>query len=1306
MKLNKYNYIKDNVTPGTVISTGTTSSNTQAINLDRTIWGQQDSGNNIGGDLLCNGNMYVISEDADNPENTLDLLQRYNQMFNDEGNLYVEKAINANTMFLKGDSSILGNLDVRKQILCSSIGTSYLKVWGEANIYGPLIGTTGNFDILNTQDITAGYGDINTITGSNLSYNNGTFNTAKINSLKGDELEFLRGFINELESKELTTEYLTVTKQAHFFELIIDKIKSAGGAVILSPADGFKVDMIQDKGLSWRLLWKADDGEKAISNMWQDGDQAICQTFNNAQVGANYNISNKYYWALVCEAGSTEITNKGTMEPERYNYIDLSKTDYDGTLNPEVGDEIVMLGSQTGDVKRQSAIYISAYKSVDSTLDAPLFCHYKGINDFNLSNHKYTWFAANGNTIRGNLLVESGKTVEEVVANESDKFHFNLLSGTRDFSGSCFYHKIGFQLIGGEIEGCKIGQFETLDVHIDSLDYQKTYTLSFWIKVEKKGFEAELEINYGENYFESEFFYNDEWKKVSITFSGKQYANDYFEFYINAPGGKFQLAGFKIEEGEVKDPIWAPSVQDLETEDVEWYSLRPVTEVIAIDKDKHVNVNLEYEIIRHIGNKEEKVAFDYSNYELDFVFEPVYDGGAFEIGSNGNAVYKRDDIGDWFGYSINEINTFIIEFRVKQNLYERKYIPVVYEPYALLEITDDKIRTAVQDVEGHISEVEQKANSISARVSGVEGSLSTIAVDLEGISTTVSSNYGALNSKIEQTASSLRTEFNNADDEIRSLITVTADEIRSEVMDPFAYLHPNLLRDGGKIGTYQREDSLFYYGSDINNRYFYLTKEIAVGTTLILRLIGRFGWAFDIFEGSWTHGAPRYIIPEELRDKDNTVIDITWKWSNPNPDSALPWLLFRSVAINGHQPTEYYLAEAILIEGDHFPKNFTSEDYANDTFGSIISQTSSEILAQVDNTYVKIIDGNIILNGTTTVQNSEGLRLIGENNEEFKISSESIGTYDEFSKSIFANNNYSQIFSDSWRTFDVNVAQTFILNFTDNFKQGQQVIIKDVDLSGYSTGAGRADLLFDWEIAFINADTGDVLARTTTSTYKINGTFADKFIPRDGKYAMRFTGRLAAIPFSTQAGGNSNWLAGLRVSFKESHSTEAKGQIAYDGLGMNFGGAKTAFFNKENTIIKYDNCGIKIAPNNLCKLTPNSSIWMNMSTPTIQAVNTVSADITGQYIIYVYDNTELLIYTGSNNATVRLGATLAYNGRTIKFKKLGTGSLTISTQNVLGNQTDQTIQTGGNYNATTKSINSNGNLIELVYYDNKWLQLS
>ncbi len=102
-----------------------------------------------------------------------------------------------------------------------------------------------------------------------------------------------------------------------------------------------------------------------------------------------------------------------------------------------------MLGYRgTDDANRQSAIYLAAYNSVDSTLQAPLFCHYKGINDFNLSNHKYTWFAANGNQIRGNVLIESGQSVtdyidENMTEGKSAYVHIayaNSADGSTDFT--------------------------------------------------------------------------------------------------------------------------------------------------------------------------------------------------------------------------------------------------------------------------------------------------------------------------------------------------------------------------------------------------------------------------------------------------------------------------------------------------------------------------------------------------------------------------------------------------------------------------------------------------------------------------------------------------------------------------------------------------------------------------------------------------------------------------------------------------------------------------------------------------------
>lgn len=283
----------------------------------------------------------------------------------------------------------------------------------------------GDVDAKNvtTDNISAVTGSITDLSGSNLQY---------------DEATIKQAVIDALSCVDITTENLTVTKNARFFELLIDKIMAAGGAVLLTPADGFKIDLVTELDDAYRLYWRSTDGEKAISNMWRVGDQAICQTFNNAEVGNNYNISNKYYWALVTAVGSDVID--GT----EYHYIDLSKSDVDGTLNPEIGDEIAMLGYRgTDDVNRQSAIYLAAYHSLDPTLQAPLFCHYKGITDFNLANHKYTWFAANGSEIRGNLRVESGQSLKDYLDNnlptagESAYLHTaysNSADGSVDFT--------------------------------------------------------------------------------------------------------------------------------------------------------------------------------------------------------------------------------------------------------------------------------------------------------------------------------------------------------------------------------------------------------------------------------------------------------------------------------------------------------------------------------------------------------------------------------------------------------------------------------------------------------------------------------------------------------------------------------------------------------------------------------------------------------------------------------------------------------------------------------------------------------
>lgn len=368
MKIAKYNIPKDNSnnsgngTPGSVAQLYGTGANSQVTIAEsakqlaetHTIWGQPFNGTqDVAGDII----------NAQNITNEGDInIKSYNDVSgNHGGNLYADNSVNAKNF----------------------------------------IGKTGDFSekIISTDGI--------------------------IDELLGKNLEYSYANLAEILSQNITTKNLTVTGTAHFFELIIDKIKAAGGAVILSPADGFKVEKVIRTGSYYRLFWKANDGEKAISNMWKIGDQAICRSFNQATIGTSYNVSNKYYWSVVDAKGTT------TINTEDYHYIDIYAINVtsedgaipvcDGEVNPEIGDEIAMLGSRatkddgTPDIERQSAIYISAYSSMDQGLKAPFIAQYTGINDFNLESHRYTWFAHNGNEIRGNFKVSNGETIQDYI---------------------------------------------------------------------------------------------------------------------------------------------------------------------------------------------------------------------------------------------------------------------------------------------------------------------------------------------------------------------------------------------------------------------------------------------------------------------------------------------------------------------------------------------------------------------------------------------------------------------------------------------------------------------------------------------------------------------------------------------------------------------------------------------------------------------------------------------------------------------------------------------------------------------------
>ena len=210
-----------------------------------------------------------------------------------------------------------------------------------------------------TQDIN---GDINTQGDvnfyGNLNYqgvydpNDDLHGNLYIGRVEGTQGHFKYLNADILKATEAYIKNLTVTGSAHFFELIIDKIRSVGGAIMLTPADGFELWGFNVTGSGGRyvyLWWVANDGKNGKTNMWEVGDQALCMSFNDAKVGTSSNVSNKYWWAKVIGTKYPSNPSGANMNycwkpngdsrnPDKVEVLSVTKDQNDNIHHPDYED--------------------------------------------------------------------------------------------------------------------------------------------------------------------------------------------------------------------------------------------------------------------------------------------------------------------------------------------------------------------------------------------------------------------------------------------------------------------------------------------------------------------------------------------------------------------------------------------------------------------------------------------------------------------------------------------------------------------------------------------------------------------------------------------------------------------------------------------------------------------------------------------------------------------------------------------------------------------------------------------------------
>lgn len=234
----------------------------------------------------------------------------------------------------------------------------------------------------------------------------------------------------QIDAGKINAEVLNA-KAAHFAQLIIDELRSAGGAYLLSAAD-CTIDYVEKLNSSknvitsgttayYRCYYKANDNERAIAQKFVVGDQVMHTTYDAADV-VDYSSDNGYYWMAVHEVSSEPVL-KTLQDGKIYpcHWIDLDANNKSATSNtiPQVDDDVVLLGHQVtsgvtptqDDLARQYAIYITAYSnSFDTEVQPPAIVFYQNINSFDLSaanGKKPNYWGRDKVVITGNLKYSS-----------------------------------------------------------------------------------------------------------------------------------------------------------------------------------------------------------------------------------------------------------------------------------------------------------------------------------------------------------------------------------------------------------------------------------------------------------------------------------------------------------------------------------------------------------------------------------------------------------------------------------------------------------------------------------------------------------------------------------------------------------------------------------------------------------------------------------------------------------------------------------------------------------------------------------
>lgn len=1305
-------FVKRNTTKGsegsnvTIKSYSNSSSSSSSSLTSHNIWGQPfDGTNDVTGDMQNVGSITAtgnIQTDGDIIIKQLDT--DGNEVEGGDLTMSVENADaqfsgKENYIFdgkIKGNSAeITNNIEVGGK---GSFGSD-LTVKGISKLKDVTSNNISNADTIRTKNLE--------------SYGNSTLNDVTSNNITN--------------SDTIKTKNLEVTGSAHFFELIIDKIKAAGGAALFTPADGFDIDIVEANGTSgYKLYWQCQDGNgKQRDNMWKVNDQALCMSFNQAKVGTSHSVNNKYYWCLVTDV--SDSSNPTLIDGEYYNYIVISSTVCDGTVNPEKGDSIVMCGYRGADDKaRQSAIYISAYSSLDKGLTAPLLAQYQGINDFNLESHRKSYFDATHSKIIGDFVVEASnknlvdlindvnsqvtenKTnianltvkadgIESTVSSMSNGNGTNLFSFTNanfnDYHCMPAIQMNGFFTLGLGEEFYRVANLGTNGVTGD-------YVVSFDARV-LKGRKA-IKVNFCSVLAEerksvillfSQFkHYVLHFKNVHSDYLNVDSYNGFINFTLTTPDANNQLyvANFMVERGTIPSNNFSLSEADknnFKSNNVftafdKASTVQIVDETIngnAVKAYKQEGLPKDTEYIDILAAYNLQKKFKVENWKVytlsfyaktlrgrhkisNYLYPNLANAGLQNIlykdinGAGTQSAYTA--IGD--GYTLCELDTTWRKFyvhwqphtigaeyqcicgRLSEDKDENGDKVVVYIAEPKLEegyICDENISN--QDT---YSSIKQTAESITSTVSSMKdemiGENCMLGLNGQGWSSnTIYQDAGNAfycestdwfqSPPIADFSGDYTFSFSfwGGNMQIKILDftqTYYDDGIYDQYVDFSVYKPCKILTTSSNVSNVDLSN---YATSGTSSTWTYTNTEaitLAVGDNVAVRVTNntnnRYNSIYGTVSAINTSTKSVTVKAIALLDQPNTICTLSCPTDKKDGtdinslhyDDKLGryWIRFKESSVatktfvmlfkNLDTSSIGYISRLMIEEGVERPHKYNGTSQASQ---SMIKQTANEIIAQVNDTYVKIGNGNITINGDTKVEGSltlndskQGFLLLG-NGGTTEISPKSIGSYSAF-KDRTSNTIRTHYLSDikGELNIDTNTYEFFwsVTQKIGTYKKGDYIkftnYANDV-VTNIGTDIGTPYAKFYINENGTQTKTIDIGVKTNVDIdyYTVVNDNAD--IQVTGIFTIYAPKSI----WNKSRGIDTNLPNTPFISVRVEWNNEVPNKnsfmlIGYDGFGVNFGTNKTVYCGAEGFIASYGDSLFKITSDGIVEKKNTASV--------------------------------------------------------------------------------------------------------------------